>query len=616
MKKLILKLLLACVVAATTINSFGITVLLNENFSSGSMPSGWSQDSAGTTPFYPWTFNNAASRIITGASFDANFVIMDSDNDSSGHSQDVYLNLPAVDASALSSLFLIMDQQYRDYVNGFHQIEVSTNSGASWTHIVSDSDLTSLGYPNPAVRSVYDITAIGAGHSNVRIRFHYAGTWAWWWAIDNVIISDQQPPCISPPYGGHSTSDATVACGTNTFTLNLNSNTTGSGQSYQWQSSPDGITWTDIPGATTIPFVTNQAGATYYRCVVTCSGLTGSSDSVFVRDSPIPGTTVTTEIFPCPSTTPNFTLSLSGASTGGVQYQWQSSPDNINFTDIPSANSATLTYAHTVTTYYRCALSCGLAASYSTSVLVNTNPINGCYCYPYNPICGGTDEITEVVFNTLINTSTCDMSNTYSNYTYYPASTVTTTVDAGSSYNLSVTTGANNIISVWIDYNRNGIYEPSEWNQVCITSTAGNANVYSVVIPSTAFDGITGMRIRSRLASNPNDATSSCLVMGSGETEDYEITIANGIDAVQAITISKPTIYPSPTAGLFYVDLGKKAVSSAITITDAFGRIIREKASVSSSKETIDISGFANGIYFVKVENNNGTTIQRIILNK
>ena len=116
--------------------------------------------------------------------------------------------------------------------------------------------------------------------------------------------------------------------------------------------------------------------------------------------------------------------------------------------------------------------------------------------------------------------------------------------------------------------------------------------------------------------SNPNDSTSSCLVMGSGETEDYEIMIQNNINVVQSILLSKPAIYPSPTNGFLTVDFGHGAVASAIIITDAFGRTIWKKASSISSKETIDLTGFSNGIYFVKVENDNGSTTQRIILNK
>ena len=51
----------------------------------------------------------------------------------------------------------------------------------------------------------------------------------------------------------------------------------------QWQSSPDGTTWTDIVGATNFTTTTNQATNTYYQCIVTCAGGgTGISNPLLV----------------------------------------------------------------------------------------------------------------------------------------------------------------------------------------------------------------------------------------------------------------------------------------------------------------------------------------------
>jgi hypothetical protein len=61
------------------------------------------------------------------------------------------------------------------------------------------------------------------------------------------------------------------------------------------------------------------------------------------------------------------TLVVAGYTNGGT-IQWQSSPDNINWTNIPSANAATLTIIPTDTTFYRAEI-CGLHFSVSDTLL-------------------------------------------------------------------------------------------------------------------------------------------------------------------------------------------------------------------------------------------------------
>jgi len=77
---------------------------------------------------------------------------------------------------------------------------------------------------------------------------------------------------------------------------------------------------------------------------------------------------------------------------------------------------------------------------------------------------------------------------------------------------------------MFIDYNQNGQFEPSEWTQVYTSATSGTA---TFTVPLTALGGVTGMRVRSRLAGNINGSGDQCLSMGSGSTDDYYITLGN-----------------------------------------------------------------------------------------
>lgn len=70
----------------------------------------------------------------------------------------------------------------------------------------------------------------------------------------------------------------------------------------------------------------------------------------------------------------NVTLGLVGNSTGlGLTYQWQSSPDNSNWSDIPNATSSTYTTLTSSTNYYRCKVTCSGNTDISVSVLVTIN---------------------------------------------------------------------------------------------------------------------------------------------------------------------------------------------------------------------------------------------------
>lgn len=114
-------------------------------------------------------------------------------------------------------------------------------------------------------------------------------------------------PCTSPPLAGTVTTTANNVCAGTTFTLSLSNGTAGTGQTYQWQSSPDGINWTTNPADTNSYLTTTQSGSTWYRSIVTCGGFSDTS-AAFQEVSPalIAGGT--------------FTIN-SAISTGGTNFQ-------------------------------------------------------------------------------------------------------------------------------------------------------------------------------------------------------------------------------------------------------------------------------------------------------
>ena len=144
------------------------------------------------------------------------------------------------------------------------------------------------------------------------------------------------------------------------------------------------------------------------------------------------------------------------------------------------------------------------------------------YCAPSN---AGSACITNVTFNTINNSSGCSSAGA-PNYTDYSTTVAPTSIIAGQTYTFSVNTPANvyatSIVSVWIDWNRDGVFAASEWYQ---PYTSANTGSISIIAPTNLVPGLTKMRVRSRGAGNPNGSGDGCTLLGSGEAEDYALNL-------------------------------------------------------------------------------------------
>jgi hypothetical protein len=237
----------------------------------------------------------------------------------------------------------------------------------------------------------------------------------------------------------------------------------------------------------------------------------------------------------CNSEVINF-INTGYTAASGIDFQWY-----LNGNPISGATSPSLAQTITAAGSYYCTVTC--AAFPGNPVSTNTinvtlNPATLCYCFPQNPTGScPNDKITAVniVGTTLNNTdNACNITNG-SAYTNYPdTGSATGSFQQGQIIQLSVTTNNTNILSVWIDYNQNGIFEASEWQQIALNSAANIANLVSINVPVNATVGKTGMRIRSRSSGSSNGASDACSAMFSGETEDYIVDITAAIPCTGA----------------------------------------------------------------------------------
>ncbi len=168
--------------------------VFNETFTAGVSTAGFTlAQTAGTCT---WTYNNPGGRDVTGADIDADFAIFDSDICGSGaDSSGADLLSPSFDASGPGNFILTFSQQYREITNTVANVEVW--DGTQWNVVYSPVG-ADVGYPNPATYESVDITAAAGGSTTAQVRFHYAGDWRWWWALDNINLS---VAACAPPTG-------------------------------------------------------------------------------------------------------------------------------------------------------------------------------------------------------------------------------------------------------------------------------------------------------------------------------------------------------------------------------------------------------------------------------
>jgi len=224
-------------------------------------------------------------------------------------------------------------------------------AGATSQNFAFSSGATQTAYYR---RFVTETTTNKTGYSNVA----------------SVILN---PPSPILPVGGGSVAPATQNINYNTTPSTLTSTGVTNGTytyTFQWQSSPDNSTWTNVACNATAYSPSNLTASTYYRVGVTSNGVTAYSTSAFVNVYPQ---------LKAGAINPSAITIASGGNPGGISgtiptggngvytYQWQNSTDGVNFANIGGAVSLSyLPGTLTSTTWYR-------LVETSNGVSVNSN---------------------------------------------------------------------------------------------------------------------------------------------------------------------------------------------------------------------------------------------------
>ncbi len=245
--------------------------ILSTDFSAG-LPSTWTLvDSSGmnTAPAGPdgftWSDQNPAGRALPYTN--GLFMLCDSDWNSSATYRDMIIT-PILDCSNYTGVTLQFGNNFRSYGASRAAVDIRIAGGA-WQNVVTYSVTTSE-------NTTINISSYADGQSSVEIRFfYYDALYAYWWGVDNVLVTGTPPPsdddisavAIANPAGtmfvnSQYTPQVTVLnAGTAAQTFDVNLVVTNSVPEQVYNQTVTGVTLD--PGlSTTVSFTPNFAPAT------------------------------------------------------------------------------------------------------------------------------------------------------------------------------------------------------------------------------------------------------------------------------------------------------------------------------------------------------------------
>ena len=206
--------------------------------------------------------------------------------------------------------------------------------------------------------------------------------------------------------------------------------------------------------------------------------------------------------------------------------------------------------------------------------------------------CTYGDEISLFNLQEINNSSVC-IGNGYTDYTHLVA-----TIPVDETQTITVNSGTDIYLTVWIDLNDNFIFEPSE---EVVTNLYFDYTVKAnFTLPPAANQGIHLLRVRTNWNSNSNDP---CVNYDYGETEDYKVNVSqHSLDDISSIEFKIINLVDAVKIS------GQSKLNSdlKIELINSIGQII-EVSNVNGSSGSfvhqINTLTYSKGIYYVRISN-------------
>jgi bacillolysin len=326
-----------------------------------------------------------------------------------------------------------------------------------------------------------------------------------------------------------------------------------------------------------------------------------------------------------PSTPTN--LAASGTTSTSTNLAWTASTDNVGVTGYNVYQGTTLKGTATGTS----AAITGLTAATTYTFSVKAKDAAG-------NLSASSNTVNVTTTGTTVTYCTSKGNNVASEYIdYVSIGGISNTTGANAGYgnftNLAgnLPYGSNTIVfsagfkgtaytefwKVWIDYNKNGVFEATE--EMVSGSSSSSANLSSTfTVPTTALSGLTRMRVSMKY----NAAQTACETFAYGEVEDYTVNIGTpaiagfaalktGLAIGNENSISDIVMYPNPTDNILYVRMTDNREGTYRVVN-----LVGQQVDAGKLTENgINVSKLGTGVYIVEVNDGQKTTSKKFVKN-
>ncbi|MBL0911985.1 MAG: PKD domain-containing protein [Bacteroidia bacterium] len=553
-----------------------------------------------------------------------------------------YANIPAATALTYNTTLT---------QNTWFRCEVTcTTSGGVDTSVAVQVNIT----PVPTVTSISETHVIGQYTFTAN---GVTGASTYLWNFGNGNTSTAVSPTYTYPAVGNYTVTLTVSnsCGSDTTSLNITVGCEGTpdggtasssspsvcaGQSinlsllginaliaptltFQWQSSPDGITFTNIGGATNTTHTATPTAQTYYRCVVTCtaSGLSNTSTVVNIAYNAVPVVTSISETH----TGGTYTFTAVGLANAS-SVSW-------TFGNGATSNVASPTYTYPIGGTYTVTViavnSCGSdTATTILSVGCNGTPAVAVPQPVASSVCMGD--------NIQIDLTGLDTSDAFF-YTYQwqrSADGVTfANLPGATQATLNTIAGTETHYRCIVTCTTSGLSSTSQTTTITIGGTPGGAisethngldYTFSVTGLSGTFtyawnfgDGNTGTGANPQHTYAANGTYNvSVVVTGNCGTVTLTYTVNPNVGLDNAPEAMGLRLFPNPSDDLVQITSDKLTQADHIRISDISGKACWVQNTPAQFPLTLSVKGMglSPGMYLVEIVSGTQTASLRLIV--
>ncbi len=314
---------------------------------------------------------------------------------------------------------------------------------------------------------------------------------------------------------------------------------------------------------------------------------------------------------------PSIPTNVVGSNIGdnNLNLSWNGSTDNVGITGYNVYQDGTFLVATSETNYEVSGLTPGTSYMFT----INAYDASGNMSGLSDPVNITTQDIVRTYCSSTGNTVTYE----FIDFVGFGGISNTTGRDGGygdfTSQTGNLSYGSNTIVlsvgfasasytehwGVWIDFNRNGIFESSEKVVTGSTSNSGNLS-YNFTVPSSAVSGTTRMRVSLKW----NGAPTACETFGYGEVEDYNVTIGSSATRAKGFSTVKidgelgredkvfsAKIYPNPATKYIQFDMRDHREVN-FTLTNSIGRVVRSGTTYGNR---VELDGLTAGLCFIKI---------------